>query len=375
MSNGLKVTLVVVCVVLLLGVTNGLQYYLNSNKIDAINEDAAAAVAEAQSALDALGNLVDVYFISNPNGVSPQQRVRQEDLQVERYHINTIPKNAITNINDLNLTYYRMHLSQGAVLTRDMITHEPFNNSTRQEVLRLDAYPPGMKIGDLIDVIMLYPQGEEFLVMDKVRVKDILGETIIVWANSTERYLMQGMRIDSALAGSYGARTFARLYIDSGIQTRPTRFYVPPVNIISMMAQDPNLDSHVDMSAMLAGRAFQEQLLTFDDTLSSILAAVGDGVVANFQEAHAAFLNKYGEVIASGEGVISDVTNPNENLGIADDQAFPPTGENIVIEGNEGLVIGASENPDLLANNIPYDGIAIEPELPDEWETGGEPLE
>lgn len=133
------------------------------------------------------------------------------------------------------------------VITPSLITrsYELQTADVRQQEYNVVILPTDLMTGDYVDIRLMLPNGEDFIVVSKKRVTipqsngEYLADTI--WVDLGEDEILS---MSSAIVEAYkieGSKLYATKYTDPGIQEAATPTYVASSEVTALMDADPNI--------------------------------------------------------------------------------------------------------------------------------------
>ena len=133
------------------------------------------------------------------------------------------------------------------VITPSLITrsYELQTADVRQQEYNVVILPTDLMTGDYVDIRLMLPNGEDFIVVSKKRVTipqsngEYLADTI--WVDLGEDEILS---MSSAIVEAYkieGSKLYATKYTDAGTQEAATPTYIASREVTSLMDADPNI--------------------------------------------------------------------------------------------------------------------------------------
>lgn len=141
------------------------------------------------------------------------------------------------------------------------------------------------KLGDTIDVRILFPNAENYIVLGKKQIKQInrTENLLWLWLDETEIH-----RISSAIVDAYlhpGTKIYISTYIQPEMQEASMPFYPPNPDVLDLMQKDPNIVNKASDVLAREARAILEQrleMMTYEE-LSRVSSGV-DSEIAKTNE-------------------------------------------------------------------------------------------
>ena len=141
----------------------------------------------------------------------------------------------------------KIDISAKTVITEDMLSTEEtaVSNDLRQQEYNMIVIPSTLADGDTIDIRLRLPNGADYIVLSKKKVKlaDLNGAvsatTILI--NVTEDQILT---MSAAIVDAYkisGSKLYATKYTDPGLQAVATATYIPSNDTINLIDKDPNI--------------------------------------------------------------------------------------------------------------------------------------
>ena len=183
-------------------------------------------------------------------------RVFKED-STEQYYIFTLDRSTMSTSTRRVKTYLEMNnvplvakvdMNKNTVITPSLVVQsdEVITNDLRQQEYNMIALPVDLMTDDYIDIRLMTPGGQDFIVVSKARVdvpmnsdNTYVADTIRV--NLTEDEILS---MSSAIVEAYGlegAKLYANRYVEAGMQEASTPTYIPNAAVTAQISSDPNI--------------------------------------------------------------------------------------------------------------------------------------
>lgn len=236
----MKVVKIVVLVIVFLGLTglSGFLFYKNT-ELNASYKDVTAKVTQLQSQLDAIGTFSDVYTVRS--NVKCGQQITESDLTLQTIPTSSVPSNVVKDPSNLIGNYFRIDMSPGITLTTDLIMVEEYVGATYIRDLHFDQLPVGTEVGDYVDVRVVLPGGEEYVVLEHKRVNDKWDNTVQMKFDEADLWLYTSMKVDEALYGDVGFKVYCTKYTDPGAHDEVLNYYPVRAEVVDIMNINPNM--------------------------------------------------------------------------------------------------------------------------------------
>lgn len=252
-----------------------------------------------------IGGLV---FINNYiNGIRTNYEGQMEELRLELYQNKRtvfVPSHEIKagtmlsaeNLKEVEILsnvprdYYITQEDLGSIAIIDLVTDLPvykamtiFENITddlREEEFNMILLQSNMTKDKYIDVRITFPNGENYIVLSKKKVRDVALDTNTIWLWLEESEIL---KFSSAIVDAYihqGTKLYTVSYVEPGLQKEAIANYIPNNNILSIIATNPNIVE--EAKAELMAQVTRDIRLGLDERLSRLkqeeLMKVGAGI-------------------------------------------------------------------------------------------------
>ncbi len=183
-------------------------------------------------------------------------RVFKED-STEQYYIFTLDRSTMSTSTRRVKTYLEMNnvplvakvdMNKNTVITPSLVVQsdEVITNDLRQQEYNMIALPVDLMTDDYIDIRLMTPGGQDFIVVSKAKVdvpmnSDNTYVTDTIRVNLTEDEILS---MSSAIVEAYGlegAKLYANRYVEAGMQEASTPTYIPNAAVTAQISSDPNI--------------------------------------------------------------------------------------------------------------------------------------
>jgi hypothetical protein len=181
----------------------------------------------------------------------------------------------------------KVAVPQGTIVTKDMVTDadNQTQDDQRLEEYNMIALPSELKNNQYIDIRLMLPNGENYIVISKKKV--IQCNLTTVWLKMNEdEILTLGNAIVEAYTGT-GIKLYATTYTDPGIQAAATPTYAVSEAVLSLINSDPNIRTEARNSlwARYNDQNQAEQRINhINKALSDYETSRAESVEAGFEE-------------------------------------------------------------------------------------------
>lgn len=135
----------------------------------------------------------------------------------------------------------KINMSKNSILTIDSITKsdEVITDDLRNVEYNMLTLPTNISEGDFVDVRLVLPNGQDFIVVSKKEVKSILGNTIGLSLTEGEIVMMESAIVESYIMTA--SKLYVTQYVDSGLQAAAVKTYVPTPAVQDLIKGNENI--------------------------------------------------------------------------------------------------------------------------------------
>lgn len=218
-------------------------YFRNQVKVQQEqNAQLVAQSAQVQQKLNAIGSMTTVYQVGTR--VYSGKQILETDLVPVSVPASTLFESSITDKNELIGKFYKVDINPGTILSKDMLMKEDDEGLTKKKFTRtinFTSLPVGLVEGDYIDLRMMLPNGEEFVVFNHAFVKKIFETTILLDISEEENVIIHSMLQDEANYKGY-VLFYLMKYLEPGNDTDTIAFYPIQHEMENFVRFNPNID-------------------------------------------------------------------------------------------------------------------------------------
>lgn len=135
----------------------------------------------------------------------------------------------------------RIDITKGTHIVKSMLARNSLTSILREVEYDVIHISPNIEANDHVDVRIVYPNGENYIVMSKKSLKGFQPGLPVcyLWVNEEELLRMSAAIVD---AGIYqGSKLFMTKYIEPNIQEASIITYTPNISVLSLIENDPNI--------------------------------------------------------------------------------------------------------------------------------------
>ncbi len=207
----------------------------------------------------------------------------------EVFYINVEGEKLYMNLEEVPLVA-KVDMDKNTVLTTELVTKGDniVQDDVRREQYNVVELPVDLETGDYIDIRLMLPSGQNFIVVSKkeVEIPEVEGvpSATTMYVNLSEDEILH---MSSAIIEYYwiaGSRLYATEYTDPGMQEAATVTYPVNAYVNNLIQQNPNILTSVKQeitSGLLAGIRNTEintYLTDFDEGLTNIESGILESI-------------------------------------------------------------------------------------------------
>lgn len=223
------------------GAAGTVYFYKKYGEVAATRDQLIQQNGELQVAIDAIGPITEVYTVTTD--VHAGLEVHLEELVLQTIPVSSVTESYCLDPNEIVGKYWKIDMSPGVSITKDCLMSDPMENIMYERDITFTYLPLGIKVGDYIDVRMVLPYGQEFLILSHQRVRQLVEQTNTVKLVLTEAQntVWNSALKDKALYGGKGLSIYATKYIEPGITDVARTYYPVRKEMESVVNLNPNI--------------------------------------------------------------------------------------------------------------------------------------
>ena len=199
----------------------------------------------------------------------------------------------------------------------NMITEVEITTDLRWYEVAVAYLMATQKNYDVVDVRILFPNGEDYLVLTKKTITDLLMDSNIFTVQANEDEIL---RMASAIIDAYttsGTRIYTTKYIESNIQEEAIPNYPVNPDVIDLINSDPNiLDQAIKTLNLKARNDLDKRLSSLSD---DHLQAVSQGFGIQDTASQSVIRDEEGNVLLEPDDVTVNEASSSANTESSDD--------------------------------------------------------
>lgn len=171
--------------------------------------------------------------------IAPGQVLKQNDLVQVRLPADAAPANLIESGEGISGKIAKIELRKGTSITEAMLYDEkPTSTDLRNRELKAVALPTNLRKGDVIDVRIQFPTGQDYIILSKKKIDNLLSPTM--WITMTEEEILS---LSSAMVDAFlhDASLYALTYVEPEMQGKAYPTYPVNKEVLKLISSDPNI--------------------------------------------------------------------------------------------------------------------------------------
>ncbi|MGB8455260.1 MAG: SAF domain-containing protein [Anaerocolumna sp.] len=195
-----------------------------------------------QNEIKVLSNQLEtkkVYVYEAKDDIKAGNKVTKENLKYIQVLSDQPDENFITKeeIGKIAL----IDIKTGTEILKSMLTNDMADSSLREVEFNTFLLNSNLKENDVVDIRILYPNGENYIVLSKKEIKTPSLETsnCFMWLSPEELLRVSGAIVDCYL--NQGTKLYTVKYIEPRIQEASVITYTPSTDVIQLIKKDPNV--------------------------------------------------------------------------------------------------------------------------------------
>lgn len=241
MKKGIAIILVIVALLLGGGGTFLGFYFYHQGIVEQYQEQ----VNKYQASLDAVGTITTTYTVTVET--KPGQIITDDMVDEISIPMSMINESFVTDYDYIIGKYAKIVILPGTPITSDVLMEDDINNernlwhTVREYDIVVNMWPIGLKIGDYVDMRIMMPYGEEYIVLSHMRVNGMSDNTVKFLLTEAQINLYQSAMVDYYLNSNQGVMMYFTKYIEPGVQKPANITYKVSDKIMEAMKKNPNL--------------------------------------------------------------------------------------------------------------------------------------
>lgn len=215
------------------------------------------------------------------NDIKSGASITEDDIQLVYVPKDVIPTDYISISDITEKTIAKLDLTKGLVLSKTMIQESDAKVTAdlREQQYNMVVLPQYLNVDNYIDIRLMLPNGQDYIVVSKKRIKQITEDTIWI-----DMYEQETLAMSNAIVEAYimkGSKLYATTYVEAGNQDNATPTYVPSTAVINLINADSNIAQEARQG--LAARYTAELRARRENDINAQINAVGEDAGSNLE--------------------------------------------------------------------------------------------
>lgn len=147
----------------------------------------------------------------------------------------------------------RINIRKGSYILEDMIVDNLLNGNIREIMYNILFINSNLKHNDVVDVRILFPNGEDYIILSKKSVKheDTKRGDLFLWLEEKELLDMAGAVVDTYMYP--GSKIYTTRYLEPSIQDESITNYIPNLSTLNLIKNSENiLKDNIELYTILS---------------------------------------------------------------------------------------------------------------------------
>lgn len=183
--------------------------------------------------------LQEAYVYEAKQDIPAGSLILEENLNYIQIH-STQNKNHFMKEENIGMVS-KIDIRKGTYLLEDMLADDLEAGFLREIEYNVFFTNSNLNNNDFVDVRILFPNGEDFIVLSKKSIKDLNKETgnCFLWLDEKETLDMAGAVVDSYLYP--GTKLYTTKYLEPSLQEPSITTYKPNLSTLALIEKDENV--------------------------------------------------------------------------------------------------------------------------------------
>ncbi|MDM5277211.1 SAF domain-containing protein [Paenibacillus silvae] len=234
--------------------------------------------------------------------------VMPDDLKLIAIPDAQAPRNLWSSTKKLQGQVAKIELKKGTAITTEMVYEDtPAPSDLRNRELQVVLLPSSLAKGDMIDIRIQFPTGQDYILLSKKKVERLNAATL--WVTMTEEEILS---LSSAIVDAYlhKASIYALTYVEPQFQTAAIPTYPANSEVLKLLESDPNIVRHAEQELTRQVRS------SLESSLAASMSAPSKGVEQDVAQSSVTYNKRPSAQEPSSAG-----TFWNDGSGSTSDQA------------------------------------------------------
>lgn len=265
-GSGLKKALIAVVIVLLVAVAIIIYGF---NELTSYKDYAEALQSE-------IDNSTVLVYVAKDNGIKAGETLEDGVNVMKQSVLTVLPSDFYIKAEDLG-TQALIDIAAETPILKSMVSDFTVEGDTREYELSVVSLMTDQTENDFVDVRILFPNGEDYLILPKKKVSDLNFEHCVFNTYMSEEEIL---RMSSAIIDAFtvsGTRIYCTRYVEPSLQEEAIPTYLVRNELIDIINTSPNVLSIAQQTLnMIARRDLETRLSSLsEEQLSAVVEGNG----------------------------------------------------------------------------------------------------
>ncbi|WP_068695491.1 SAF domain-containing protein [Paenibacillus yonginensis] len=171
--------------------------------------------------------------------IAAGQKILEDDLEPVELPKTSVPGNFIATKDRITGRTAKVELGANTLITESLLYEEEATpGDLRNREMSFVQLPNSLGKGDVMDIRIQFPTGEDYILLSKKKVNDLKKPTLTVTLDEHEILMLSSAIVDAYL---HKASIYALTYVEPGLQAKAIPTYPANQQVMKLLGRDPNL--------------------------------------------------------------------------------------------------------------------------------------
>ncbi len=173
-------------------------------------------------------------FVSNKEIIAGEE-IREDNIKLVTVYSNQ-PQSYFITSEDIGKIAI-IDIKPESYILKNMLIDEPISSNLREEEFDVFTINSNINSKDLVDIRILYPNGENYIILTKKSLKNLNNNKCFLWLSEDEI-----LNIHSAIVDAYlhKAILYTAKFIEP-LQKESVTNYIPNIDVLDLIKNNPNI--------------------------------------------------------------------------------------------------------------------------------------
>ncbi|GGA24983.1 SAF domain-containing protein [Paenibacillus physcomitrellae] len=171
--------------------------------------------------------------------IAAGQKIQQDDLVPVELPKTSVPANFIASSENIAGRTAKVELDANTLITESLLFQEEATpGDLRNREMSFVQLPISLNKGDMVDIRIQFPTGEDYILLSKKMVYELKKPTLTVTLDEHEILMLSSAIVDAYL---HKASIYALTYVEPGLQEKAIPTYPANQQVMKLLDRDPNI--------------------------------------------------------------------------------------------------------------------------------------